>query len=56
MCNILGIQANSSQDRNRDLCEYNLGLSLSRFDLTGIRGLKIALRMNLELGPRFAQV
>ena len=36
MCEILGIQANLSQARNRDLCEHDLGLSLPSFDSTEV--------------------
>ena len=34
ICKNLGIWANLSQARNRDLCEHDLGLSLLSFDST----------------------
>ena len=42
--------------RNRDSCEHDLWLSFSSFGNLGLRGLKIALRSNLELRPGFAEV
>ena len=55
MCGNLGIWANSSQSRNRDSCEHGFRVIIIelRVDL-GIRGLKLASRMNIELGPQFA--
>ena len=42
--------------RNRDSCEHDLWLSFSSFGNLGLRGLKIALRSNLESWPGFAKV
>ena len=57
MCENLGIRANSSQARNSDLCEQDLGSSLSSLGISlGNRGLKIASRTNLDSGPWFAKV
>ena len=54
MCEILGIWANLIQSRNRDT-QFRVIIIELRLDL-GIRGLKIASRTNLKLGPRFAEV
>ena len=51
MCENVGIRANLSQARNRNL--YNIiELQLN----LGIRGLKLAPGKNLESGPQFAVV
>ena len=53
----VGIQANSNQARNRDSCNHNFGVFNIelRLDL-GTSGLEIASMMNLELGPRLAEI
>ena len=56
MCENLGIRANTSRPRMCASCEHKWFIIIKLRLNLGIRGLKLASRPNLELGPRLADI